>query len=82
MMDAENSTRILYKTAFLSHIFAFIYVYTHILTHTHTYIYIYIYIYVHRGADKSLSRPGGNKLMFPSEWSEFLSAPFLAGKET
>ena len=49
MMDAENSTRILYKTAFLSHIFAFIYVYTHILTHTHTYIYIYIYIYMYTG---------------------------------
>ena len=34
----------------------------------------------YRGADKSLGRPGGNKLMFLSEWREFPLAPCLAEK--
>ena len=33
------------------------------------------------GADKSLARQGGNKLMFLSEWREFPSAPCLALQE-
>ena len=35
----------------------------------------------YRGADKSLARPGRNKLMFMSEWREFPPAPCLAGKK-
>ena len=34
----------------------------------------------YRGADKSLARPGRNKLMFLSEWHEFPLVPCLAGK--
>ena len=33
------------------------------------------------GADMSLARPGRKKLMFLSEWREFPSAPYLAGKQ-
>jgi len=36
---------------------------------------------LYRGADKSSARQEGNKLMFLSEWSEFPSAPCLAGKK-
>jgi len=35
----------------------------------------------HRGGDKSLARIGRKKLMFPSEWRDFISAPCLAGKK-
>jgi len=34
----------------------------------------------YRGADKSLARPGRNKLMFLSEWHEFPLVPCLVGK--
>jgi len=34
-----------------------------------------------RGVDKSLARPGRNKLMFLSEWRKFPSALCLAGKK-
>jgi len=37
--------------------------------------------YMYRGADKSVARPGRNKLMFLSEWREFPSAPCLARKK-
>ena len=40
----------------------------------------YLRARLYRGADKSLARPGKKKLMFPSEWREFPSAPWLAGK--
>ena len=36
---------------------------------------------LYRGADKFLARPGKNKLMFLSEWRQFLSAPCLAGAD-
>ena len=35
----------------------------------------------YRGADKSLSRPGKEKLIFLSEWREFPSVPCIAGKK-
>jgi len=35
----------------------------------------------YRGANKSLARQEGRKLMFLSEWREFPSAPCLAGEK-
>ena len=40
-----------------------------------------VFSFKHRGVDKSLARPGRNKLVFLSEWREFPSAPCLAGKK-
>ena len=38
-------------------------------------------MWTYRGADKSLAWPGGNEVIFMSEWREFPSAPYLVGKK-